>query len=189
MTLADLLATFKKHPIGSVCGALAIILAGLLYFRNDLIAENQASADAKAAEAAQILSNTRHAEGLAQQVEQMQAFGQEIDSRLIRAGQLGINLQYFYKLEAKNQVKLLDVRQGLPPKVSKGLYLGIPYTLSVQGSFKQVVSFLQHLENGPHFCHFTTATYSKAASAGVDAPSGAAGGVTLNLTLELLGLP
>jgi hypothetical protein len=187
MTLADLLANFKKQPIGSVCGALAIILAGLLYFRNDLIAENQASAEAKAAEAAQILSNTRHAEGLAKQVEQMQAFGK--DTRLIRAGQLGINLQYFYKLEAENQVKLLDVRQGLPPKVSKGLYLGIPYNLSVQGSFKQVVSFLQHLENGPHFCRFITATYSKAASAGVDAPSGAAGGVTLNLTLELLGLP
>ena len=135
------------------------------------------------------LSNTRHAEGLTKQVDQMQAFGKEVENRLVRSGQLGINLQYFYKLEAENEVKLLDVRQGLPSKTSKGLYVGIPYTLSVQGSFKQVGAFLQHLENGPHFCRFTTATYSKSASASVDAPGGAAGGVTLNLTLELLGLP
>ncbi len=189
MTSADLLALFKKQPIGFSCAALSLILMALLYFRSDQIPENQGIADAKAAEAAQVLSNTRHAEGLVKQVEQMQVFGKEVESRLIRAGQLGINLQYFYKLEAENQVKLLDVRQGVPPKISKGLYVGIPYTLAVQGSFKQVVAFLQHLENGPHFCRFTSATYSKSASASVDVPSGAAGGVTLNLTLELLGMP
>lgn len=189
MNSAELTAIFKKQPIGFSGAGLGLILAGLLYFRSDQIAENQAIADAKAAEAAQMLSNTRHAEGLTKQVDQMQAFGKEVEDRLVRSGQLGINLQYFYKLEAENEVKLLDVRQGLPSKASKGLYVGIPYTLSVQGSFKQVGAFLQHLENGPHFCRFTTATYSKSASASVDAPSGAVGGVTLNLTLELLGLP
>ena len=189
MNSAGLTAIFKKQPIGFSGAVLGLVLAGLLYVRSDQIAENQAIADAKAAEAAQMLSNTRRAEGLTKQVDQMQAFGKEVENRLVRSGQLGINLQYFYKLEAENEVKLLDVRQGLPSKTSKGLYVGIPYTLSVQGSFKQVGAFLQHLENGPHFCRFTTATYSNSASASVDAPGGAAGGVTLNLTLELLGLP
>ena len=121
MNSAGLTAIFKKQPIGFSGAVLGLVLAGLLYVRSDQIAENQAIADAKAAEAAQMLSNTRHAEGLTKQVDQMQAFGKEVENRLVRSGQLGINLQYFYKLEAENEVKLLDVRQGLPGNPGAGL--------------------------------------------------------------------
>ena len=96
MNSAGLTAIFKKQPIGFSGAVLGLVLAGLLYVRSDQIAENQAIADAKAAEAAQMLSNTRHAEGLTKQVDQMQAFGKEVENRLVRSGQLGINLQYFY---------------------------------------------------------------------------------------------
>ncbi len=189
MTSADLFATFKKHPIGFSSGGLCVILAALLYFRGDLIAANQAVYEAKSAEAAKVLANVRNSENLPRQVAEIQMLAKDMDSRLIRTGQLAVNLQYFYKLEAENEVKLLDVRQSTPPKGGKGMYVGIPYSVSIQGSFKQVVAFLQRLENGPHFCHFSTVTFNKVSGTGTDAAGAVFPLMTLNLTLELLGLP
>jgi Tfp pilus assembly protein PilO len=189
MTGADLIASFKKHPVGFTCGLLCVILGALIYFRGDKVTENQATNTAKSAEAASIIANVRNSENLAKQVAEMQALAKEMDSRLIRPGQLAVNLQYFYKLEAENEVKLLDIRQGTPPKTAKSMYVGIPYNVAVQGSFKQVISFLRKIESGPHFCHFSSVTFNKAAGASTDSSGSVAENMTINLTLELLGLP
>ncbi|MBI2496697.1 MAG: hypothetical protein HYV75_01790 [Opitutae bacterium] len=178
MTAADLLALLKKHPIGSACGLLCVICAGLLYLRSSKIDESRGEYEAKSAEATAILANVRNAEMLPAQVAEI----------LIRASQLAVNLQYFYKLEAETEVKLLDVRQGTAPKAGKSLYTPIPFNVSVQGSFKQVLAFLQKLENGPHFCRFSTVSFGKSA-AGSEAARADATGTTLSLNLELLGVP
>lgn len=187
MTSADLIATFKKQPIGFACGALCLVIGALLYVRSDKIDDDQAEFEARSAERTKILANVRNAENLPKQVAELQSLAKEMDSRLIRPGQLAVNLQYFYKLEAENEVKLIDIRQGNPPKTAKSLYVGIPYTVTVQGTFKQVIAFLQRLEAGPHFCHFSVVTFSKAGGATADA-GGAAADMTLTLNLELLGL-
>jgi Tfp pilus assembly protein PilO len=189
MNSADLIASFKKHPIGFSCGALCVIMGVLLYFRSGKIDEDQAEFEARSAERTKILANVRNSENLPKQLAEMQALAKEMDSRLIRAGQLAVNLQYFYKLEAENEVKLIDIRQGNPPKASKSLYVGIPYNVSVQGSFKQVVAFLQRLETGPHFCHFSAVSFSKSGGTTTDSSGAVTGTMTLNITLELLGLP
>jgi len=188
MTSADLLAYIKKQPVGFICGALCVIIGALLYWRSDKIDENQTEFEARAAERTKILANVRNSENLPKQVADLQALSKEMDSRLIRTGQLAVNLQYFYKLEAENEVKLLEIRQGTPPKGAKSLYVGIPYTVNVQGTFKQVIAFLQHLEAGPHFCRFTVVSFNKAGGATAD-PGGLTADMTLTLNLELLGLP
>ena len=187
MTSADLIATLKKHPIGFACGAICLVCAGLLYVRSSKIDENQAEYEAKSAEKDKILANVRFAEKLPEQVAQIQGLTKELEGRLVHSGQLAVNLQYFYKLEAENEVKLTDVRQGNPIKGSKVLYVGIPYAISVQGSFKQVVAFLQRLENGPHFCRFTVMSFAKGGGTAADA--GGATSMTVTLNLELLGVP
>ena len=189
MNSADLIASFKKQPLGFSCGILCVLIGALLYFRGDKIDENQVEFEARSAQRTKILANVRNSENLAKQLAELQALAKEMDSRLIRAGQLAVNLQYFYKLEAENEVKLIDIRQGNLPKASKSLYVGIPYNVSVQGTFKQVVAFLQRLETGPHFCHFSTVSFSKSAGTTTDASGAVSGTMTLNLTLELLGLP
>lgn len=183
MTSADLLALLKKHPIGSACGLLCVICAVLLYFRSSKIDESRTEYEAKSAEASSIMANVRNSEKLPAQVAEIQALAKELDGRLIRASQLAVNLQYFYKLEAETEVKLLDVRQGAMPRGTKTLYTPIPFNVSVQGSFKQVLSFLQKLENGPHFCRFSSVVFSKQ-DAGTGTP-----GVNLSVNLELLGVP
>jgi Tfp pilus assembly protein PilO len=189
MTGADLIASFKKHPVGFSSGLLCLVLGTLLYIRSDKIAEGQTTYTAKSAEAANIIANVRNSENLPKQVAEMQALSKEMDSRLIRPGQLAVNLQYFYKLEAENEVKLVDIRQGNPPKNAKSMYVGIPYSVSVQGSFKQLVTFLRKLEAGPHFCHFSNVSFTKSGGSTVDSAGVVAESMTIVLNLELLGLP
>ncbi len=176
MNAASIIAIVKKQPVGFICGALSLVCAVLLYLRSDKIEEYQAEYDTKSAEAAKILTNVRNAKDLPEQVAEIQVLAKELDSRLVRAGQLAINLQYFYKLEAENEVKLVDIRQN-NPSGPKGSFVYVPYNLGVQGNFKQLMAFLAHLENGRHFCRFSSATFTKTGGEAM----------TLTLVIELLG--
>jgi Tfp pilus assembly protein PilO len=185
MNSSSIIATIKKYPTGFACGAICLVAAVLIYFTTSTIDEKQAEYEAKAAEAARILANVRNSNGLPEQVAEIQALTKEMDSRLVRAGQLAVNLQYFYKLEAENEVKLGDVRQnGLPAtRATKNLYLGVPYNVSVTGGYKQVMAFLYRLEAGRHFCRFNTVSIAKSPG-GIPADA-----MSLSLSIELLGTP
>jgi Tfp pilus assembly protein PilO len=179
MTSAELIARLKKQPIGFACGLICLLCIGWLYYRSGALEQRQAEFDAEAAKASKFSSNVSIAKNLPEQVAELQGVTKELESRLVKAGQLAVNLQYFYKLEAENEVKLLDVRQNPLPRNPKGIYVGVPYNVNVQGTYKNVMAFLQRLENGRHFCRINSATFSKTPVAGV----------TLTLSLELLGQP
>lgn len=185
MTFADIIARIKKQPVGFSCGAICLLCAGWLYFRSDVIDKRQEEYKTTADKAEVIKSNVGFAKNLPEQVAELQVSTKELEGRLVRAGQLAVNLQYFYKLEAENEVKLLDVRQNPLAKGAKGAYVGIPYNVNVQGSYKQVMAFLQRLEKGRHFCRIKSATFTKSILSG----EGATTGMTLALSLELLGQP
>lgn len=184
MTFADLMARVKKQPVGFACGLICLLCAGWLYFRSGDLEARQQEYEAKSAEAARIISNVSISKNLPDQVAELQAITKELEGRLVRASQLAVNLQYFYKLEAENEVKLLDVRQNALPRGPKTLYVGVPYSVNVQGSFKQVMAFVQRLEKGRHFCRVTSATFNKA-----QGNSDPAVAMTLALNLDLLGQP
>lgn len=183
MSTADLIAALKKHPIGFGCALLSIVFGVLIYLRSGNISEGQAELEARSSEAANMVANIRNSTSLTEQVAEVQSQTKELEGRLMKAGQLAVNLQYFYKLETENEVKLVDVRQNTLPKNSKGLYTGIPFNVTVQGSFSQVMNFLNRLQLGRHFCRINTANFSKT--------TGNAGGalINLSLSLELLGQP
>jgi Tfp pilus assembly protein PilO len=182
MTLADLIARIKKQPIGFACLLVCLLSGGWLYYRSGEIEARQEQYRAKSEQAAKFISNVGISKNLPEQVAELQAVTKELDGRLVRAGQLAVNLQYFYKLEAENEVKLLDVRQNALPRNTKTLYVGVPYNVNVQGPYKNVMAFLQRLENGRHFCRINTASFTKFAGAGD-------GSMTLSLSLDLLGQP
>ena len=191
MNTAALTAFIKKQPIGFACAVLCLVFAVLLYVRSNKTDEKQAEYEAKSAERTQILANVRNSDHLRELVAEMQAYAKEMESRLVHAGQLAVNLQYFYKLEAENEVKLMDVRQGPLPRAAKALYVGVPYSVTVQGSYKHVLSFLQRLEAGAHFCRFNTVTFGKlvGGSEGLADSSGSNANMNLSLNIELLGTP
>lgn len=190
MNTADLIARIKKHPTGFVCGLLCLICGVRLYFQSSELVDRQAEYETKSATAKLILANVGNSAKLAEQTAEIQALSKEMDGRLMRAGQLAVNLQYFYKLEAENEVKLNNVHQENLPKSTgpKTQYVGIPYTVAVQGSFSHIMAFLQKLENGRHFCRFSSAIFTATGGAS-DAVTQANPDMTLTLNLEILGQP
>jgi Tfp pilus assembly protein PilO len=184
MNASSLLAAAKKQPIGVGCAVICLVCAFLLYYRGDKIDELQTRYEAKSAEAAKITANVRNSANLTEQVAEIQAFSKDMESRLVRAGQLAVNLQYFYKLEAENEVKLVDIRQNNVSGVKAGkLYTGIPYNVGVQGNYKQVLAFLNRLEAGRHFCRFLNINLTKSSS------TTSSDAMSLTLGIELLGTP
>src|SRR6185295_18975503 len=124
----------KKQPIGFACLLICLVGGGWLYYRSGALEAQQAAYEAKSAEQANFSSNVALAKNLPEQVTELQAATKELDSRLVRERQLAVNLQYFYKLEAENEVKLLDVRQNTRPRTpAKTTYIGISYNVNVQG--------------------------------------------------------
>ena len=188
MTGADLTAILKKHPLSLICGLVTVVCVALLYTRAQNITASQTELEARTAEANKMIANVRNSTGLADQVAEIQRQRKELESRLLKAGQLAINLQYFYKLEAETDVKLQgDVRQGIAAKTNRS-YIGVPFTVSVQGTYPQVVNFINRLQNGRHFCRITAATLNK--SSGSDSLAASSErDMMVSLNLELLGQP
>ena len=184
MTSAELSTTLKKHPIGVVCALVSIACGVILYMRAGNIAASHTENESATAEASKMIANVRNSASLVEQAAELEGLSKELDGRLMKAGQLAVNLQYFYKLEAETEIKLVDVRQGGLPRNAKSQYIGVPFTVTIQGTFAQVTGFLSRLLSGPHFCRINTATFSKT---GGDNTSST--GMTLALSLDILGQP
>jgi len=185
MNATDLVTSVKKHPVVLVCGLICLVCAGLLYYRSEEISDRQAEYATKSAEADTILSNVRNSANLATQVGEIQALSAELEGRLVRAGQLALNQQYFYKLESENEVKLVDIRQAnqSSSRSPNTLYVGIPFSVGVQGNYTNVMAFLGHLETGRYFCRFNSISLSNSTS------DGKSGTMSLSLSIDLLGTP
>ena len=184
MTITDLTAIVKKHPIGVSCGLVSLLCGVWLYLRSDAIDERKDAADQKAKESQVILENVRNSDHLAQHTEAIQQAAKQLESRLVKAGQLATNLQYFYRLESDTGVKLTDVRQNQNGRGTGGAYIGVPYTVTIQGNFKQVLAFIERIESGRHFSKFDTIAFNKAA--GGDETTDL---LSVHMSIELLGAP
>jgi len=136
------------------------------------------------AEADKYAANITYSVNLKEQHDALVDAAKEIDARLVRASQLGINNQYFFKLESETGVKMIDFRQGQIAAVRgpRGSYSPVPFSVSVQGDMPQIVHYLNLIESGAHYCRVLTASLTPV---GPTRP----GSLSMSLNLELLGLP
>jgi hypothetical protein len=185
MSNAELMALVKKHPISVGGGVVALLLGAGIYFRSSELPNAEEELTQKAAEAERHGANVKNATQLKEQVDALAAANKEIDSRLVRGGQIAINTQFFYKLSSETGVKLNDFRQsppGPPGKGPKAVFTPVGFTVSATGTLAQLIDFLHRLESGAHYCRVVGSTISGAAG-NRDSP------LTMTLNLELLGLP
>jgi hypothetical protein len=185
MTTAEQIALLKKNPVSVGCGVLSLLLIAGLYFRGDAIPAAEAELAQKAAEAERLAMNIKYSDKLKEQLEELIAANKEIDTRIIRASQMGINTQYFYKLESDTGVKMIDFRPlsvTAPAKGAKAAFSPVGFNVSVQGSLPQILDYLRLLESGVRYCRVLTASVSGNAAL-------RKGPLTLSLSIELLGLP
>jgi len=200
LTNEQVVAAVKKNPLITSCVALSLILAAAIYYRSDLVQQATDQLKEKSATGERLALNIKNAAQLPEQLKNLTAANKEIDTRLVRVGQLANNLQYFYKLEADTGVKLIDLRQvaGAPrtgKEKEKLNYLPVMFNLTVQGPYTQVFDFLRRLESGTHYCCIVTSTFTPAAGGSGESNGGntsaliRSDSINLVLSLELLGVP
>ena len=180
-------ALYKKHPVGAAASAVAIIVIGLFLYRHAALAEMQTQLDQKMTDGQRLATNINYATLLENQLQAMEAANSSVGSRLINSNDLANNLQYFYKLETEAGVKLLNTPRPAAEVGkaggAKGIYIPVQYAVSVQGSYKQVLTFLRKLEQGVYYCRVKNAVCSQAQQT----KESASEEVVLSLTVELLG--
>lgn len=185
MTNEEVYALIRKNPIPFACG-LVVVGAGLgFYFRSGDIPAAEALLAEKSAEAERYALNIKYTAQLKDQLDALIAANKNVDVRLVRASQHGINTQYFYKLERETGVKLVAFSQAPtapPQKGSKAAYVPVSFSVSVQGTLPQILDFVRQLEGGTHYVRVLTATFTAN-------PSARQGPLTLALSVQMLGLP
>lgn len=182
----DVLAAIKKNPVSFGCGLLSLVFAVAVYFRSGAIPEAEAELAQKAAAAERYALNLKNAVQLKEQHEELVAANKAVDARIIRAGDLGSNSTYFFRLFSESGVKQVDFRQVTTtvalPKGGKTAFVPVAFSVSVQGTLPRILDFLRLLENGPHYCRVLTAQCT-------GNPALRAAPLTLTLNLEILGQP
>ncbi len=200
LTNEQVMAAVKKNPVITSCVVLSLLLIAGIYYRSDEIPNATNELQKKSAEGQRLALNIKDAAQLGEQLQALTDANKEVDTRLVRVGQLASNLQYFYKLEADTGVKLIDLRQvagaARPGKEKEKLnYQPVAFNLTVQGAYAQVFDFLRRLESGTHYCSIVTTSFAPASGGNGESNSGSGSGlvrtdsISLTLSLELLGVP
>ena len=183
-------ALLRKYPVPVACILICLGLIFFAYYRMDEIASSESKLQDRTLYAERLLQNIKNANQLKQQVDALSAAQSKIDGRLLRASSLASNLQYFYKLETETGIKLLDLRQGIIDPENKAKktasYITIPFTVTVEGDFSHLLSFLRSLEYSPHFCSFQSVVIASAPVASGVSEDGAPL-MQLSLRIEFLG--
>lgn len=176
----------KKYPILVVSGIISVALLATLYARSDRFDLKQAELDKLSIEGNRYRANIANSAQLKEQLEFLIQANNAVKARAFKSESMALNLQYFYRLESETGVKYLDLRPGSrqaepgksKPAASTAAYIPLNYMVNVQGDFTQIITFLKRLEQGVYFCQINTA---QATGGGLS--------ITLNLNLDLLGVP
>ena len=178
------LGALRRYPVLSAAVLICIPLTAICFYRADALIEQQAELEKFQTESSLYRANIANSSQLQQQVDFLAQAKVAITKRAFRAESLPLNLQYFYKLESDVGIKYLNLNPtGRPAaaaaaKQGAGIsYVPLNYSVSVQGSFHQIITYLRCLEQGAYFCRINSASVL-----------GSGSSVTLNLDLDLLGI-
>ena len=175
------LAFLKKNPIGISCFVLSVAIVAALYFRSDKVPNATVLLDDRNRENRILSSNIANSAQLKEQHETLATANQAIASRLINTQDRFVNLGYFSELEKAAGVTFLSSDQGLAGAPKNG-FVAVPFKLTAQGTYEQLMDFLRRLEYGDHYCRIATSTIARGSSERPDL-------LILSLSVELLGRP
>lgn len=177
-----LLNALKRYPVLSAAVLICIPLAAICFYRADALVEQQAELDKLKAVRDLYRANIANSSQLQQQVDFLVQAKVAIAKRAFPKDSLPLNLQYFYKLEAEVGIKYVNnptfraAATGVK-QAAGAVYIPLNYSVSVQGSFPQIITYLRYLEQGDYFARINSASVLSSGSS-----------VTLNLDLDLLGI-
>ena len=184
MSNEELLAFLRKNVISVACVVVSIALGFGIYYRMDLLPNAEKVLAERTQQGELLAANIEDSAQLKEQHAAIVAANEAIDNRMIRVGQLAENYQYFYRLESETNTKLTGNPRQIPlppaPKnAPKTNFVAVPFALTAQGDYAQLVDLLRRLESGEHYCRVITC-YLRPVS------DMRGGQLQLNLNIELL---
>lgn len=182
MTTADLTEKFRRYPIPFVCGAIAFVCLVAFYFRVDLLSDLEARRNEVLDQRSQMDLNLVAGSSLQEHVVEMRSRFAALEERVVQPSELANNMNYFYQLESSTGVGLADLRQNVTsdkpaPKKQLG---GVSYSVSLTGTFAQIIGYFDELENGSRYYRLRSFSLQRGRELNQSI-------VALSLNLELLG--
>jgi len=172
----------KRRPLLCVCIVAGLGLLLGWYLRLGLIGETEAALAERSAYLKKLKTNAIYATQIDQQIKALKDVNQTLSDAALREGELAKNQQRFLRLEAETGVKLVDLRAQpilpAPKGAAANSYVPIGFSLTISGDYKQLITFMKRLDQGPTLGRIVSASISGAGS----------GPQTMNLGVELLGL-
>jgi hypothetical protein len=183
-----IVSILKKHPLGLSAFGVAILLFVGISVRSGSMEDLTLELEEVSAQGERLKNNLKYAAQLDEQLMAISAASLEISERAINPSSLASNLQHFYRLESDLGVEYTDLRQGVAsPPAAGASFIAVPYTVSVQGTYAQLLNYLRRLETGMPFVRFTTTNLSPSRIAGAAAQDPTNPILSLTLGIELLG--
>ncbi len=188
MNIQAIIAKLKQYPI-AVGGVVFILVFGAAFFMRKSKAPELEGERVKLEKKWQdIVDNTREATDIATHMEKISEYSAETQSRLMVRESKALNQQYFYGLEEETGLSLTLLAQSdapPPPRPPPGkpnltLYSPVDFSVSVTGTFSEVLDFLYRLENGRYFTRIEG--FSTSSTGGADTDQ-----IQISLKMDILG--
>lgn len=194
MNLNAIIAWIRQYPVVFAFGMLSLILLVVILFRRPLVQELEQRNVRMDTEWTQMRTNVERSANLADDVDRISRYAEEVQSRLISVESVAINLDYFYRIERQLGVRILRDNQQMQvaetgarrpahiPELRD--FELVPFQITLQGSFAATMSFLQGIERGTSIVRVDSISISRdegpAATQGRDT-------VTTRLEIQVLG--
>ena len=150
----NLIRTLKDYPLAVLCAIIILICGVLIFLRGGAVVELTAQETDLNSRIRTIEQNLRNAKDLKAQVEEVEQLVAQIESRLFDRDQRAVNINFFYSLEDRLDIRISTIDQ-MPAEYAiyaKGgarelkLQSTIGYNLSVNGQFHEILIFLHELD-------------------------------------------
>lgn len=183
--------TLKKHPLGFSAFGLAILLFVGISIRSGSKEDLSLQLEEVTAQGQKLKNNLKYSVQLDDQLVAISGATLEITDRAVNPAALATNLQYFYRIESELGVEYTDLRQGVPDAAAAGAsFIAVPYDVSVQGTYAQLLEFVRRMETGVHFVRFLSLSLRpsgarRSQDEGTEDPTNPT--LSLSLSIEILG--
>lgn len=148
-----IIRTLKDYPIAVLCVVVIIVCSVAIFLRGGSALELSAKEADLNSRIRTIDQNVKNAKDIGQDVEEAELLVEQIEARLFNRDQRAVNINFFYGLENRLNVRIANISQ-MPTGdalYAKGgvkelkLHSTIGYNLSLSGTFQDILAFIYEL--------------------------------------------
>lgn len=163
----------KEYPLAIVCGLVILVCIALHFIRGGVIDSFQTREFELNGRLRLIEKNKLHSQGIAEELEHLEATLEPMDERLFMRDQSALNTNFFYAYEDELDVTVISVSQlaGLEPLTSKGgpyelkEHSAIMFEVTVEAAYSGILSFLDKMNADQPFMRVAELQLSESNSA------------------------